>query len=92
MEIWLPEFMSAVSDLIGLRLQAETDANKLGIHTWRAHETFHGAWAGQISVQLDGEDEVKAINAALHGKAVEIMGHHATIAVDSKYINVGIFA
>ena len=89
---WLPLFMDGVSQCIGAPLPEEVENDRLAIHSWRAHETFHGAWAGQISIQLNDKAELSRINESLHGKALEICGHGATIGVDSKYINMGIYS
>ena len=90
-EHWVPDFMQTVRELVGMPLLRETASDKLAVHSWRLQETFNAAWSGNISVQLATEAEMILVCSKLHGKAVVVQGHTATICVDSRFVDLGIY-
>ena len=61
------------------------------MNEWRAQETLHGTWSGQVVIQLASTEELLSLNSSLHGKGIDIQGHSAALGIDSKYIDLGVY-
>ncbi len=89
--LWLPEFMNKVAGNIGIPLAQAGGPEGLSTHEWRAQETLHGTWSGQVVIQLASTEELLSLNSSLHGKGIDIQGQSAALGIDSKYIDLGVY-
>ncbi len=83
--------MAQISSSTGISLQEGGGQEALQVHEWRRVLDFEGGWCGCVFLQLGDSKELKRLQDCAHGKGVTVFGHSASLLVESKHANVGLY-
>ena len=81
----LTSVMNLVATRLQLRLHHGSPSRTLPLHHWLEIRNGNNDWIGNVRIQLESLDEVRALRGSIHGKVISLNGENHSVEIHNAF-------